>query len=121
MAKQLTYSVDARRRLARTTLGASRVTLGPRGRNVSAKRTHTLSGTCFGDDGTPEVEAPPPAIDSAILESLNKRTDEILKRLDEDEKHKRIALIIGAASALFAAVKLGFVAFPILRSRRSTT
>ena len=95
----------------------ARITLGPRGRNAYVMTRRTI-----GDDTTltETLSQPtPPAVDSSILEALNKRTEEIIKRMDEDERHRKYALIIGGISALFAAVKLGFVAFPIIRSRRS--
>ena len=97
----------------------ARITLGPRGRNAYVMTRRTI-----GDDTTltEAVGQPiPQAVDSSILESLNKRTDEIMKRLDEDARARKYALMIGAASALFAAVKLGFIAFPAIRSRVKST
>lgn len=54
---------------------------------------------------------------TADLAVLDERTKEIIRRLEEDAKNRKYALIIGAASALFAAVKLGLVAFQPLRAR----
>jgi hypothetical protein len=113
---------------------AIRSSLGPRGRTALGARLilpgelakhgavggrrHVFSGP-LGDDTTlsPSDPVPPPSAEDFAV--LNKRTDEILKRLDEDAKARKYALMIGAASALFAAVKLGLIAFPILRSKRT--
>lgn len=51
------------------------------------------------------------------MAQLDKRTKLILDRLEEDAKNRRFALMIAGASALFAAVKLGIIAFPALRAR----
>lgn len=92
-------------------------------------RRHTLSGRLFagalGEDTTLNV-APTPAIPdfAALMTNLTKlgqQTQDIQKRLDADARSRRIALAIAAASALFAAVKLGFIAFPHIRSRVSRT
>lgn len=91
-------------------------------------RRHTLSGRLFagalGEDTT--LTAAPAAPDFAsLMTSIAKIGNQqavIQQRLDEDARNRRIALYIGAASALFAAVKLGIIAFPHIRSRvtRST-
>lgn len=97
---------------AHRALGAYRVQLGPRGRT-------TLSGATIGDDTT-LTEAPPAAPDfAAMFAELTKQQARIQAQLDEDAKNRRIALVIAGASALFAAVKLGIIAFPHLRSRVS--
>jgi hypothetical protein len=54
------------------------------------------------------------------MTSIVKLSDQqagIQKRLDDDARNRRIALYIGAASALFAALKLGIIAFPHIKSR----
>lgn len=51
------------------------------------------------------------------LAILDDRTKLMLQRLEEDAKARRLALVIGAVSALFAAAKLGIIAFPALRAR----
>ena len=51
------------------------------------------------------------------LTEVNDRTKKILAALEEDARNRRMALWIAGASALFAAVKLGVIAFPIIRSR----
>jgi hypothetical protein len=48
-------------------------------------------------------------------QQIDARTALILKKIDEQDRARKWTLIIGGASALFAAVKLGFVAFPHLR------
>ena len=57
------------------------------------------------------------SVSAVDIAKLDERTSLILKRLDEEAKNRRIALMIAGASALFAAVKLGIIAFPHLRSR----
>lgn len=58
------------------------------------------------------------AADATVdLTKLDERTKVILARLDEDAKNRRLALYVGAVSALFAAVKLGIIAFPALKSK----
>ncbi len=57
---------------------------------------------------------PPPA----TLESISKQTAEIIERQKEAENARKWSVIIAAASALFAAVKLGIIAIPHLRRRR---
>lgn len=84
-----------------------KVSLGPRGRNVLSKRT-------LGDDTT--LTDKPPDF-AAMFAELSKQQAKIQAQLDEDAKNRRIALVIAGASALFAAVKLGIIAFPHLRSR----
>jgi hypothetical protein len=87
-----------------------------------ARRAHVLSGRLFagalGEDNT--LTAAPPVVTPDAIEVLNKRTLDILKRLDDDAKARKYALMIGAASALFAAVKLGLIAFPAIRARVKT-
>ena len=80
---------------------------------------HTLYHRTIGDDTTLTPTAP--VVDAQYLEALNKRTQEIMKRLDDDAKARKYALMIGAASALFAAVKLGLIAFPAIRARVKST
>lgn len=72
----------------------------------------------IGDDAaTPPAESVPEAVDSPILGVLDQRTATILKRIDDQDRARKWALMIAGASALFAAVKLGIVAFPAIRSR----
>lgn len=52
-----------------------------------------------------------------LAAKLDERTTMILRRLDEDARNRRFALMIAGASALFAALKLGIIALPHLRSR----
>jgi len=88
---------------------------------MQRKLEHTLSGGIFQGglgDTAPVAPAPvPPAVDATILTTLDKRTTAILKSLDEQNKARRLALMIAAASALFAAVKLGLIAVPHIRSK----
>jgi hypothetical protein len=56
------------------------------------------------------------------LELLAKQHAEIL-RLQREEAHaatvnRKWTIALGIAGALFAAVKLGFIAFPVIQSRR---
>jgi hypothetical protein len=72
----------------------------------------------IGDDAaTPAPTPVPMATDSTILQRLDDRTKSIVAMIDEQNKNRKIALMIAAASALFAAVKFGIVAFPHIRSR----
>ena len=92
------------------------------------QRRHTLSGRLFagslGEDTT--LTAPAPAIPdfTSLMTSITKLSSQqadITRRLEEDARNRRIALYIGAASALFAAVKLGIIAFPHLKARVTRT
>jgi hypothetical protein len=91
-------------------------------------RRHTLSGRLFagalGEDTT--LTAPAPTIPdfATLMTSIAKLSEQqstIQRRLEEDARNRRIALYIGAASALFAAVKLGIIAFPHLKARVTRT
>jgi hypothetical protein len=64
----------------------------------------------LGEDVTPAA----PVFD---LAELNARTAAIVKKLEEQDKARKWALMIGGASALFAAVKLGLVTFGHIKSR----
>ena len=55
--------------------------------------------------------------DPATLDAINQRADQIVALIDEQNKSRKLALIIAGASALFAAVKLGLVAFPHIKAR----
>lgn len=61
--------------------------------------------------------AAPSAAQMVDLTELKSRTDAIIKKLEEQDKARKWALMIGGASALFAAVKLGIVTFGAIRSR----
>lgn len=50
-------------------------------------------------------------------ELLAQRTEVIIKSIQRQERHRKLAVYIGIASAVFAAVKLGIVSFPSLRKR----
>lgn len=66
------------------------------------------------------ADAPASAAEVAAtvdLAVLDERTKTIIRKLEEDAKARKYALMIGAASALFAAVKLGLIAFQPLRDR----
>jgi len=82
---------------------------------------HTLSGGIFqgglGDTAPVPPAQVPPALDSKILSTLDKRTSDILRSIEEQNKARKIALMIAAASAVFAAVKLGIIALPHIRAR----
>lgn len=85
------------------------------------KRRHTLSGRLFagalGEDTT--LTSTPPDLASLMssIDKLAAQQSAMSKQLEEDARNRRIALYIGAASALFAAVKLGIIAFPHLKAR----
>ena len=74
----------------------------------------------IGDDAATPAQAPVPmATDSTILQQLDDRTKSIVSMIEQQNQNRKIALMIAAASAFFAAVKLGVVAFPHIRSRFS--
>jgi hypothetical protein len=60
-----------------------------------------------------DIAAPP-----VTLEMLAQQHAEIIQRQKDDESRRKWTLLIGAAGALFAAVKLGIVAFPHIRAAR---
>jgi hypothetical protein len=65
-------------------------------------------------------EATLPSPESAELAKLREQTEMILKKLEDDARKRQFALAIAAASALFAAVKLGIIAFhPAVRRTRA--
>lgn len=67
----------------------------------------------FGDDITnPGIVDP--------LTEIRANTQEILARQKKEADDRRIALIIGGVSALFAAAKLGILAIPLIRAKRPT-
>lgn len=84
-------------------------------------------GPFRGGLGEDQPSAQPVALDTGVVSELqahfgigrqiDERTAIILKKLEEQERARKWTLIIGGASALFAAVKLGLVAFPAIRSR----
>lgn len=94
--------------------GVVHVTLGSRGRNVALLKSSTLAGRTLGDDTT--LTDRPPDL-RTLFAQLVEQQQELQRRLDEDMRDRRIALAIAAASALFAAIKLGIIAFPRLRAR----
>jgi hypothetical protein len=68
----------------------------------------------IGDDAATPAPAPvPAAVDSTVLERL----EVIRKAIEEQNRARKYALMIAGASALFAAVKLGIIAFPHIKSR----
>jgi hypothetical protein len=74
----------------------------------------------LGEDTTLTAAAPPvpvAVVDSPLIIKIDQQTQAIVRRLDDDVRARKYALMIGAASAVFAAVKLGIIAFPAIRSR----
>lgn len=88
-----------------------RTTLGPRGRNtVTVARRRALTFFPMGDDiTTPTVTDP--------LAEIRTNTIKLLALQEEEARSRRLALYVAAASALFAAAKLGIIAIPHIRSR----
>lgn len=74
-------------------------------------------GPFVGGMGEAAPSSPAEVAATVDLTEVNERTKKILAKLEEDAKNRRTALWIAGASALFAAVKLGFIAFPAIRSR----
>lgn len=89
---------------------------------------HTLSGLIFagalGEDTT-LTEAPPTQPVQVqtdympILSKVDAQTQKITALIEDQNKSRRISLVIAGVSALFAAVKLGIIAFPHIRGRVS--
>lgn len=67
----------------------------------------------MGDDITAPTVTDP-------IEEIRTNVAELIKRAREDAENRKIALIIGGVSALFAAAKLGLVAIPLIRKSRDT-
>lgn len=57
--------------------------------------------------------------DSVVLRRVDRGMTELLKAQKAEELRRKITLILTGAGVLFAAVKLGFVAIPHIRSWRS--
>lgn len=83
---------------------------------------HTLSGRIFagalGEDTT-LTEAPPTQQTDymPILSKVDAQTQKITALIEDQNKNRRISLMIAGVSALFAAVKLGIIAFPHIKAR----
>jgi hypothetical protein len=71
----------------------------------------------LGDAATSAVVPVPPAVDSSVLDVVNARSDQIVKMIENQDRNRKFALMIAGASALFAAVKLGFIAFPHIKAK----
>lgn len=76
----------------------------------------------LGEDTTltaavPQPQVPVAVVDSPLIIKIDQQTQAIVRRLEDDVRARKYALMIGAASAIFAAVKLGIIAFPAIRSR----
>jgi hypothetical protein len=66
----------------------------------------------LGEDAPASVAVP-----VTELTELRSRTDRIIEKLEEQNRARKWTLMIGGASALFAAVKLGLVTFGAIKSR----
>lgn len=87
-----------------------------------ASRQGVFRGGMFrggiGDDAATAPQAAVPiAVDSTILSAVDVRTQAIQKQLDDQDRQRKLALIIAGVSALFAAVKLGIIAFPHIKEK----
>ena len=69
----------------------------------------------LGEDPAPAPAVVPPAVDSTILQAVSDRTSAILKKIEDQEQYRKWTLIIGGASAVFAAVKLGIITFGAIK------
>lgn len=58
--------------------------------------------------------------DSFVLRRVDQGVAELVKAQKAEETRRKITLILTGAGVLFAAVKLGFVAIPHIRSWRET-
>ena len=66
----------------------------------------------MGDDAPP---APPAEGDSDIIRRIDQRTQKILDQQADEARSRRLAVYVGVAGALFAAVKMGIIAMPHFR------
>jgi hypothetical protein len=64
-------------------------------------------------------DATPPETEAVVLARVDKTTLAIAKWTKDEDRRRKIALVIGAAGALFAAVRLGWVVIPHFRKRRA--
>jgi hypothetical protein len=72
----------------------------------------TLSGPfagALGEDVAPD--------NVALLRSIMSSQDAIKKQLEDQERKRRMAFYVGIGSAIFAAARLGVIAFPAVRRR----
>ncbi len=65
---------------------------------------------CLGDDET----------DGMILRRVDSNVQRLVAELEADAKRRKITLIVGIASAVFAAAKLGFIALPHIKAWRES-
>ena len=70
----------------------------------------------LGDDITKPTVADP-ATDPVTLAVIAERTAEILRRQAEEDKRRKLAMIVTAIGAVFAAARLGIIAIPHIRRR----
>lgn len=57
------------------------------------------------------------AAEPVTLARLADQQEQLLREFRAAERHRRLALLIGAAGAVFAAFRLGILALPTIRSR----
>jgi hypothetical protein len=75
---------------------------------------HTLSGGCF--NGGLGEDTPPPS-DFVTLTSISDQNKQILKKIDAQDRARKMATFFGVAGAVFAAFRLGILAFPTVREQ----
>lgn len=68
-------------------------------------------------DITPTTTTEQPAVNLELGRKLDERTALIVAKLEEQEQARKWTLLIGGASALFAAIKLGIVTVGHIKSR----
>jgi hypothetical protein len=67
-------------------------------------------------------ETPPATVetDQVVLARVDKTSAALLQWTKDEDRRRKWTLVIAGASALFAAVKLGFIAIPHIRRHRSS-
>jgi hypothetical protein len=81
------------------TLGQVRVGAGSR-----------MGFASVGDEGEPVVEA-----DTVVLRRVDKGVAQLVESLAHEERRRKITLILTGIGAVFAAAKLGIIAFPHIK------
>lgn len=105
---------------------ATRNALAPRGlvvdvplaaRGLSGLESQGLARTLNGPFAGQLGDDTAPLVDPEMLKSIAASQAAIKKQLDAQERQRKIALIIGIGSAIFAAARLGIIAFPVVREQ----
>ncbi len=85
------------------------------GHRAGAPYVHSHQVVAVGAD-----EVPPPVAetDTLVLARVDKNTAALIQWTKDEDRRRTIALVVAGASAVFAALKLGWLVIPHLRKRR---